>query len=121
MYKKCSERGGKEGSPQNICPRFYDSALMLNGNLRERLCCDIEHRPVQVQSGKGISHQICLWDTGGVFRCNIFKVKICLHYLKIYQTCHDLVTIKKKIARETPKSAGKGENVGNKHYQVHRT
>ena len=43
---------------------------MSNGNLRERIHCDIDHWPVQVDPGKGISCK-CF---GGVQGLELFQV-----------------------------------------------
>ena len=102
----------------------FDKTIMSDRKFQDSSYCYIEHWPVQVESGKFISRKI-FWQTTGVkvnssvCRCDSCQVSFYIHHFNIYNKSPDLVTIKKKINRETPKLAEKGNEV-KKHCQACR-
>ena len=99
-----------------LCTQFSDKAILSYGNFWESLHFNIDHWPVQVDSRKGI-YFLIFWlvkvvkVTSRFLRFDSCKVSLCLRHFKICHICHDLVAIKKNIAREPPKSVWKGGNV----------
>ena len=54
MFTRNTKKVGAKKYPNKTsCPQFSDKEFMLNGNLWECLCCDIDELIVKVEFGKG--------------------------------------------------------------------